>query len=132
MTLSLLHLDDEQNDMENGHREIKDSRARVSFENTHLVGVMTQETGLPELRVRGETGRTCGQLRMFAQLVEDGNWVDARIDRAQPDRKPLPKPDLRSMLRPVGPARKIPRWPVDVDVGWQALHKRAHRRGAIQ
>lgn len=68
-----------------------------------LVGVMTQETGLPELRVRGETGRTCGQLRMFAQLVEDGNWVDARIDRAQPDRKPLPKPDLRSMLRPVGP-----------------------------
>ena len=46
-----------------------------------LVGVMTQETGLPELRVRGETGRTCAQLRMFAQLVEDGNWVDARIDR---------------------------------------------------
>ena len=61
-----------------------------------LVGVMTQETGLPEFRVRGETGRTCGQLRMFAQLVEDGNWVDARIDCAQPDRKPLPKPDLRS------------------------------------
>jgi alpha-ketoglutaric semialdehyde dehydrogenase len=68
-----------------------------------LVVTMTGETGLPEPRVRGETGRTTFQLRMFADLVESGNWVDARIDRAQPDRQPLPKPDLRSMLRPVGP-----------------------------
>ena len=68
-----------------------------------VVNIMTLETGLPEPRVRAETGRTCGQLKMFAKLLEDGNWVDARIDRAQPDRQPLPKPDLRSMLRPVGP-----------------------------
>ena len=68
-----------------------------------IVNIMTLETGLPEPRVRAETGRTCGQLKMFAKLLEDGNWVDARIDRAQPDRQPLPKPDLRSMLRPVGP-----------------------------
>ena len=68
-----------------------------------LVVTMTSETGLPEPRVRGETARTAAQLRMFADLVESGNWVDARIDRAQPDRQPLPKPDLRSMLRPVGP-----------------------------
>ncbi len=68
-----------------------------------LVPVMKAETGLPEPRVRAETGRTSGQLRMFAKLVEAGNWVDARIDRAQPDRQPLPKPDLRAMLRPVGP-----------------------------
>lgn len=68
-----------------------------------LVETMTNETGLPEARVRGETARTSGQLRMFAKLVEEGSWVDARIDRAQPDREPLPKPDLRSMLRPVGP-----------------------------
>ena len=68
-----------------------------------LVVTMTNETGLPEPRVRGETARTTSQLRMFADLVESGNWVDARIDRAQPDRQPLPKPDLRSMLRPVGP-----------------------------
>ena len=68
-----------------------------------LVPVMTAETGLPEPRVRAETGRTSGQLRMFAKLVEAGHWVDARIDRAQPDRQPLPKPDLRAMLRPVGP-----------------------------
>lgn len=68
-----------------------------------LVPMMSGETGLPEPRVRAETGRTCGQLRMFAKLVEEGNWVDARIDRAQPNRDPLPKPDLRAMLRPIGP-----------------------------
>ena len=69
----------------------------------HLVEVMSAETALPELRVRGEAGRTSGQLRMFANLVEKGSWVDARIDRAEPDRKPIPKPDLRAMLHPVGP-----------------------------
>ena len=68
-----------------------------------IVGIMTVESGLPEARVRGETGRTSGQLRMFADLLEDGSWVDARIDRAIPERLPLPKPDLRAMLRPVGP-----------------------------
>ena len=61
------------------------------------------ETGLPEARLRGETGRTTGQLRMFAALIEEGSWVDARIEHAQPDRQPVPKPDLRSMLRPLGP-----------------------------
>lgn len=61
------------------------------------------ETGLPEARMRGETGRTTGQLRMFAAMLEEGSWVDARIEHAQPDRQPVPKPDLRSMLRPLGP-----------------------------
>ena len=61
------------------------------------------ETGLPEARLRGETGRTTGQLRMFASQIEEGSWVDARIERADPDRKPIPKVDLRSMLRPLGP-----------------------------
>lgn len=61
------------------------------------------ETGLPEPRLRGETARTTGQLRMFANQIEEGSWVDARIDRAEPDRKPIPKVDLRSMLRPLGP-----------------------------
>ncbi len=62
-----------------------------------------QETGLPEARMRGETGRTTGQLRLFAALIEEGSWVDARVEIAQPDRQPLPKPDLRSMKRPLGP-----------------------------
>lgn len=61
------------------------------------------ETGLPEARMRGETARTTGQLRLFADLIEEGSWVDARIERAQPDRQPAPKPDLRSMRRPLGP-----------------------------
>ena len=61
------------------------------------------ETALPELRLRTETARTCNQLRMFAGLVEEGSWVDARIDHGDRARQPLPKPDVRSMLRPLGP-----------------------------
>jgi alpha-ketoglutaric semialdehyde dehydrogenase len=61
------------------------------------------ETGLGLERLRGERGRTVGQLRMFADLLEEGSWVDARIDRAQPERKPLPRADLRRMLIPLGP-----------------------------
>jgi alpha-ketoglutaric semialdehyde dehydrogenase len=62
-----------------------------------------QETALPQARLQGETARTCAQLRLFAQVAEEGSWVHARIDRAVPDRKPAPKPDIRSMLRPLGP-----------------------------
>jgi NADP-dependent aldehyde dehydrogenase len=61
------------------------------------------ETGLPLARITGERARTCGQLRLFAQLVREGSWVDARIDPALPDRQPLPRPDLRRMLLPLGP-----------------------------
>jgi NADP-dependent aldehyde dehydrogenase len=62
-----------------------------------------QETALPQARLQGETARTCAQLRLFAQVAEEGLWVAARIDRADPDRKPAPRPDIRSMLRPLGP-----------------------------
>jgi 2,5-dioxopentanoate dehydrogenase len=68
-----------------------------------LITRATQETGLPESRIRAETGRTCSQLRLFAGLVEEGSWVDARIDHADPNRTPIPKPDVRSLLRPLGP-----------------------------
>jgi alpha-ketoglutaric semialdehyde dehydrogenase len=68
-----------------------------------LVERAEQETALPKARLQGETARTCGQLRLFAQVVEEGSWVAARIDRADQDRKPAPKPDIRSMLRPLGP-----------------------------
>jgi alpha-ketoglutaric semialdehyde dehydrogenase len=61
------------------------------------------ETALPLARLQGETARTCAQLRLFAQVAEEGSWVNARIDRADPERKPAPKPDIRSMLRPLGP-----------------------------
>ena len=68
-----------------------------------LITRATQETGLPDGRIRSETGRTCSQLRLFADVVDEGSWVDARIDHANPKRTPLPKPDVRSMLRPLGP-----------------------------
>lgn len=62
-----------------------------------------QETALSKARLQAETARTCGQLRLFAQVAEEGSWVNARIDLADADRKPVPKPDIRSMLRPLGP-----------------------------
>ncbi|MDA0814915.1 MAG: aldehyde dehydrogenase (NADP(+)) [Verrucomicrobia bacterium] len=68
-----------------------------------LVERATAETGLPEGRIQMERGRTCGQLRLFAAMAEDGSWVEARVDHGDPNRQPLPKPDVRSMLRPVGP-----------------------------
>ena len=61
------------------------------------------ETAIPETRLTGELARTCGQLRLFAEVVEEGSWLDARIDNADPIRKPLPKPSIRSMHKPLGP-----------------------------
>lgn len=68
-----------------------------------LVDRATGETGLPAPRIKTEVARTCFQLRLFAELVAEGSWIDARIDRADPDRTPLPKAGVRSMLRPLGP-----------------------------
>ncbi len=68
-----------------------------------LIERATLETSLPNARFIGERARTCGQLRMFADLLDEGSWVEARIDHAIPDRQPLPKPDVRSMYRPLGP-----------------------------
>jgi NADP-dependent aldehyde dehydrogenase len=70
--------------------------------------VVPRETALPAARAKSELGRTCAQLRLFAALVEDGGWVDARIDHGDPARRPAPRPDLRSMLRPLGPVAVFP------------------------
>ncbi len=67
------------------------------LERTHL------ETALPLGRLTGERGRTMGQLKLFAKVVREGSWVDARIDPAMPERKPFPRADIRHMLRPIGP-----------------------------
>ena len=61
------------------------------------------ETSLPFPRLQGECGRTMNQLKLFAEVIREGSWVDARIDTAQPDRKPIPRSDLRHMLVPIGP-----------------------------
>jgi NADP-dependent aldehyde dehydrogenase len=55
-----------------------------------LVTRATEETGLPRPRIEMERGRTCNQLKLFADVVEEGSWVDARIDHAIPDRQPSP------------------------------------------
>lgn len=68
-----------------------------------LVERCQAESGLPEGRIKGERGRTVNQLRLFGQLVREGTWVDARIDKPVPERQPIPKPDVRSMLRALGP-----------------------------
>ncbi len=68
-----------------------------------LLNRAQEESGLPPPRLIGERARTVGQLKMFAQVVREGSWVDAVIDTADPERKPAPKPDIRRMLRPRGP-----------------------------
>lgn len=68
-----------------------------------LIDRAAAETALGKDRLAGERTRTVNQLRLFAGLVREGSWVDARIDRADPGRKPVPKPDLRRMLVPIGP-----------------------------
>lgn len=61
------------------------------------------ESGLPLARLTGERGRTISQLRLFAELVRSERWRGVRIDPAMPDRAPLPRPDLRLRMIPVGP-----------------------------
>lgn len=68
-----------------------------------IVGIASLETALPVPRLQSELGRTCFQLRFLSDIAEESTWVDARIDHGEPQRKPAPKPDVRSMLRPLGP-----------------------------
>ena len=68
-----------------------------------ITAIGTAETGLPEARLQGERGRTTGQLRLFADHIRKGDYLDRRVDTALPDRQPLPRPDLRLMQRPIGP-----------------------------
>lgn len=67
-----------------------------------LVMIAGAETSLPELRLRGELARTTAQLRKFASVVREGSYLEAMIDHADPGDIP-PRPDLRRMLRPIGP-----------------------------
>ena len=68
-----------------------------------LVERAVSETALPAMRIQSERGRTVGQLRMFAEMITEGSWCEATIVTAAPDRKPLPRPDIRRMLVPMGP-----------------------------
>jgi NADP-dependent aldehyde dehydrogenase len=68
-----------------------------------LIERASVESALPKARIEGERARTIGQLKLFASLVREGRWIGATLDSAQPDRKPLPRPDLRLQKIPVGP-----------------------------
>ena len=68
-----------------------------------ITAMGVKETGLPDARLVGERGRTVGQLRLFADHIEKGDYLDRRHDEALPERAPLPRPDLRLVQRPIGP-----------------------------
>jgi 2,5-dioxopentanoate dehydrogenase len=68
-----------------------------------LLDRFVAETGLPRGRAEGERARTCAQLRMFADVIEKPDWNRPSHDVALPDRKPLPRPDMKLHYVPIGP-----------------------------
>ncbi len=87
---------------EKGH--FLDTLAEILESNREsIVPLAVRESNLPEGRINGELGRTTGQIRLFANLVKEGSWVEATIDPALPDRSPLPRADIRRFLTPLGP-----------------------------
>lgn len=68
-----------------------------------LVPIAIEESSLPEGRLTGEVARSSGQLRLFADALEEGSYLEVILDSADPDAKPVPRPDLRRMLLPLGP-----------------------------
>jgi len=82
---------------------LRDIAGEIEALGDVLIETASRESRLPAARITGERGRTVAQLRMFADLLDEGSWVDAHIDTAIPDRTPIPKPDIRKMLIPLGP-----------------------------
>lgn len=77
--------------------------SEINAISEELVLMACKETALPEARIWGEKDRTINQIRLFSTLLKEGHWVDARIETSNPLRLPIPKPDTRSMQRPLGP-----------------------------
>ncbi len=75
----------------------------IDARGARITAVGTAETGLPPARLEGERGRTTGQLRLFASHIRKGDYLDRRVDAALPDRKPLPRPEIRLIQQPIGP-----------------------------
>ncbi|TPG92204.1 aldehyde dehydrogenase (NADP(+)) [Pseudomonas caspiana] len=81
--------------------------AQLEALGDEFVALVTRETALPTGRIQGERGRTSGQMRLFAQVLRRGDFYGARIDRALPDRQPLPRVDLRQYRIGVGPVAVV-------------------------
>jgi NADP-dependent aldehyde dehydrogenase len=75
----------------------------IDLRGDDITKICGQETGLPEARLIGERGRTTGQLNMFADFIEDGKYLQQSKDEELPQRSPIPRPELRKMMRPFGP-----------------------------
>ena len=82
---------------------LRGAAARLRETDAEIVALVQSETGLPEGRAVGELERTCRQLEAFADVIDAGDYVDAMIDTADPDAQPIPRPDVRRMLVPIGP-----------------------------
>jgi acyl-CoA reductase-like NAD-dependent aldehyde dehydrogenase len=82
---------------------LRDAAARLRAAGDEIVATAGSETGLPEGRLRSELERTAGQLEAFADVLDAGDYVEAIIDTADPDATPIPRPDVRRMLVPIGP-----------------------------
>jgi NADP-dependent aldehyde dehydrogenase len=82
---------------------LRGAAARLRAAGDEIVAVGEAETGLPEARLRSELERTAGQLEAFAAVIDAGDYVEAIIDTPDPDAKPIPRPDVRRMLVPIGP-----------------------------
>ncbi len=75
----------------------------IEVRGAQITEIGSAETGLPAARLDGERGRTTGQLRLFAEHIRTGDYLDLRHDPALPDRQPMPRPDLKMAQRPIGP-----------------------------
>jgi len=82
---------------------LRDCAEQIIALGDELLERVAQETGYPKARAEMERGRTCGQLRLFASYIEAGDYLDARIDTAMPDRQPAPRPDIRHLNQAIGP-----------------------------
>ena len=82
---------------------LRGAAARLRGAGDEIVAVGGSETGLPEGRLRSELERTAGQLEAFAGVLDAGDYVEAIIDTPDPEAKPIPRPDVRRMLVPIGP-----------------------------
>ena len=84
-------------------RFLDEVAAELERRTEDIVAIAASESGLPNARLEGELGRTTGQLRLFSQHILDGDYLERSVTAALPDRKPIPGPDLRLMMRPIGP-----------------------------
>lgn len=84
-------------------RSMRAAAAALDAAGADLVPLAADESALTRARLTGELARTTFQLRFLADLVDDGDFLDATIDHADPCWPPGPRPDLRRINHPIGP-----------------------------